>query len=106
MKVKIEMKLPKPNRWIYMLAVFIAAFVAGLAVELHNAASIPLALVLPVLTYPMGVIGAAIALPLIYSGIATPTEAFFLSAPVYAFAGMLQWYVVLPRVFSSNRAVD
>ena len=87
----------KLNRWTYMIVVAIVAVAAGVAMESRGIAALGLALLLPVLTFPLGVVGAFCALPLIYSGIATPSEAHVIAAPAYALAGMFQWYVLLPR---------
>jgi hypothetical protein len=39
------------------------------------------------------------ALALIYPGIATVSEASLIAGPIYAVAGMIQWYVLLPKMF-------
>jgi len=92
----------KLNRWVYMVVVATVTVAAGIAVESGGIAALGLALLLPVLTFPLGVVGALCALPLIYFGIATPSEAHFIAAPVYAIAGMLQWYVLLPRLVAGR----
>jgi hypothetical protein len=93
----------KLNRWVYMVLVVLVAIASGLALEARNPfVSIGLALLLPVLTFPLGVIGALCVVPLIYLGIATPSEANMLAAPLYAVAGMLQWYVLLPRLYKTS----
>lgn len=92
----------KLNRWYYMVVVAIVAVATGAATESRSIAAVGIALLLPVLTYPLGVIGALVALPLIYTGIATPAEAHFVAAPVYAIAGMFQWYVLLPRLVAKR----
>lgn len=97
------MKRIKINRWIYSVVVVLVAIGDGLVLDMKlSLASIGLGLALQALTFPMGLIGALCALPLIYTGIATMTEALFLAAPVYAIAGVLQWYVVFPRLFSQR----
>jgi hypothetical protein len=87
----------KLTRWVYMALVAIVAVAAGFTVEHGGAAALALALLLPVLTFPLGVVGALCALPMVYLGIATPAEANFIAAPVYAVSGMVQWYIFLPR---------
>jgi hypothetical protein len=92
----------KLNRWIYMVVVTIVAIAEGVATENPGVTAMGLALLLPVLTFPLGVVGVLCALPLIYFGVATPSEAHFIAAPVYAVAGMIQWYVLLPHMFAKN----
>jgi len=60
-------------------------------------------LLISVLTYPAGVIGTVFCLGMIWSGLVTPTETIALSAPIFAGAGYLQWYVILPKVYGRNR---
>jgi hypothetical protein len=49
------------------------------------------------LTYPAGLLGL-LSWILWAKGIATPSEAVFIQGLVSAAMGLLQWYVVLPRV--------
>lgn len=92
----------KLNRWYYMVVVAVVAVAAGATTESPSIAAVGIALLLPVLTFPLGAIGALVALPLIYIGIATPAEAHFVAAPVYAIAGMVQWYILLPRLVAKR----
>ena len=85
---------------MYMVGVILIAICGGFVEELGSPlARITFALFLPVITFPMGALGALCALALIYPGIATASEAIFIAGPVYAIAGMMQWYVVLPKLF-------
>ena len=89
------------NKWLYALAVVGACVAAGLASEPapHYLVRLGVGLAAGALTFPAGLVGLFVATPLIFSGIATPSEAFAIASPVYAVAGYLQWYVVLPRIF-------
>jgi len=58
-------------------------------------------LVVSVLTYPAGVVGTIAFYVLIFTGLATPTEAVLCAAPLYIGAGYFQWYVLIPKHFSS-----
>ncbi len=89
----------KLNRWVYMVLVVLAAVAAGVAVEFGTLAGMCAGLLLLMLTLPAGVLGLLCAVPLIYSGMATPSEAYFIAAPLFALAGMLQWYVLLPKLY-------
>ena len=94
------MKRIKINRWVYMVVVAFVTIGVGVAQETGFVLTqLGLVLLLPVLTYPMGVLGSLCALPLIYAGIATVGEAHFVASPIYAISGWLQWYVVFPKLF-------
>jgi len=56
-------------------------------------------LLLAVLSYPAGVIGTLAAVTTMWAGILTPAEAVVLATPLFAGAGYLQWYVLLPGFF-------
>ena len=87
----------------YVSVVTVVAAGMGIAQQFGDTvAQVALALALPALTFPMGLFGALCALPLIYFGIATASEAYVVTAPVYAIAGWLQWYVVFPRLFANR----
>lgn len=91
------------NRWAYMAIVVLVTIGVGVAQETGFAlVQLGLALALPALTYPMGLIGSLCALPLIYAGIATVGEAHLVASPIYAIAGWLQWYVVFPKLFGNR----
>jgi hypothetical protein len=98
----------KINRWVYFIGVTllgVAAGVAGSAAD-GNGASISFALgslLIAVLTYPAGIVGTLCCFVLIYHGLATQAEVLALFAPVYAMAGVIQWYVVFPKIFSRPR---
>src|SRR3990167_4888602 len=55
---------------------------------------------LAVLTYPAGILGTLVALPTISFSLLTPTEALLLAGPISIAVGYLQWFVVIPRIFS------
>jgi len=57
-------------------------------------------LLIPILTYPAGVVGTVFFLIVSLTGITTLTEGMALAAPIFAGAGYLQWYVILPKVYS------
>lgn len=96
-------QLPIVNQWAYICAVAVIAVGTGVALQFGDTvAQVALALVLPALTFPMGLMGALCALTLIYFGIATTSEAYVVAAPIYAAAGWLQWYVMFPRLFASR----
>ncbi len=89
--------------WFYITVVVLVA--VGSAVAQENSSVVMqllLVLLLPVLTFPLGVLGALCTMPLIYYGITTPSEAQLITAPVYAAAGWLQWYIVLPKLFGKR----
>jgi hypothetical protein len=93
------------HRWLYITVVLLVAVGAGIAQEMGSVVlQFIFVLALPVLTFPLGVLGAICTLPLIYYGIATPSEAHMIAAPVYAIAGWAQWYIVLPRLFGKPSA--
>jgi hypothetical protein len=91
------------HRWFYIAVVVIVAVGSGIAQENSSVVlQLLLGILLPVLTFPLGVLGALCTLPLIFYGITTPAEAHMIAAPVYAVAGWAQWYVVLPRLFGQR----
>ncbi|MCG2584170.1 hypothetical protein [Massilia sp. TS11] len=96
----------KLKRWAYVVAVVAASALAGYAFETRLPMAVLFALSLPVLTFPLGIIGALVVWPLIYFGIATPAEAQFVATPFFVAAGVLQWFYLLPRVSGSNRPVN
>ena len=88
------------NRWLYMSVVFVVPVVLSALSEFEQQPLYLLSasLVAAVLTYPLGVLGQLISLPLIYFGLATTTEALAVAGPVVALLGYVQWYVLLPRL--------
>ena len=56
-------------------------------------------LLIPILTYPAGVVGTVFFLIVTLTGLTTLTEGMVLAAPVFVGAGYLQWYVILPKVY-------
>ena len=60
------------------------------------------ALFLAVLSYPMGVVGTLCVAGLQMTNLVTPTESVALCAPIFLALGHLQWYLVIPRLFSSR----
>ncbi len=91
------------HRGFYITVVILVAVGSGIAQENGSTVlQIVLALLLPVLTFPLGILGALCTLPLIFYGITTPAEAHMIAAPVYALAGWAQWYIVLPRLFGKR----
>jgi hypothetical protein len=91
------------HRWFYIAVVVLVAVGSGIAQEYSSVVlQLLLAILLPVLTFPLGVLGALCTLPLIFYGITTPAEAHMIAAPVYALAGWAQWYIVLPRLFGQR----
>lgn len=100
------MRRLKINRWAYLALVLLTSVVTGLTVEFRSPVAMVLVLALPALTFPLGVVGSLVTLPLIYTGIVTVSESYVVAAPFSAIAGMLQWYYIFPRLFSSNRAVN
>lgn len=86
------------NRWLYILAVVGACTASGLAMESgpHFLVRLGTGLGPVLLTYPAGVFGILVAMPLIYYGVATPSEAYLLASPLLALGGYLQWYVSIP----------
>jgi hypothetical protein len=55
--------------------------------------------VFAVLTFPLGAVAWLAQLPLLYHGIATPSEAMALFTPLYAVLGYVQWFRILPAVY-------
>jgi hypothetical protein len=98
------MKKFKLYRWAYFVIIIVAsvmtALVASFATDTGWAIGLLVTLLLPMLTYPLGVVGTLIAFPLIYTGLATVSEGYLFAAPFYAAAGTYQWYVLFPRIFS------
>jgi len=56
-------------------------------------------LLIPILTYPAGVVGTVFFLIVTLTGLTTLTEGMALAAPIFAGTGYLQWYVILPGVY-------
>ncbi len=92
------------NRWVYLGTATAVSISSGICLDLGLPVAAFLGPLLAVLTFPAGVIGLLCATPLIYFGIATQVEAFFITAPVFAIAGMIQWYWIMPRIF--GRKID
>ena len=94
----------KLNRWIYVIVVAFIAICGGGISELGSpVGSIACAMLLAILTFPLGALGALSAMALIYPGIATVFEASFIAAPIYAVSGMVQWYLLFPRIFAAPK---
>jgi hypothetical protein len=95
----------KFNRWLYFAVVtmigigcgVVAATVDGWQGQICYLVG---AMLVTVLTYPAGIVGAFCGMPFLYMGLATQAEVLAISAPASAIAGMLQWYVILPRIFA------
>jgi len=103
------MPIPKFNRWAYFSIVVIVGVAFGVSAgAFHDpdaqARLVAGSLLIAVLTYPAGIVGTLFGIALTYPGIATPAEALLVGAPLYAVAGMVQWYVVLPRMFGRPAA--
>lgn len=93
----------KINRWAYCITVAIISIATGIALESSSPVlKIAFGLLLLAFTFPLGIVGALCAIPLIYTGIAIPSEAYFVAAPIFAIAGMVQWYVLFPRIFKGR----
>ena len=91
--------------WSYVLAVVLIGLSIGINPPTDASLRITLTLVLlAVLTYPLGVLGTASCLALIYPGIATPAEAVVVCTPIFAAAGLFQWKVVFPRLVRNAAA--
>jgi hypothetical protein len=91
------------HRWFYIAVVVSVAVGSGIAQENSSVVlQLLLGILLPVLMFPLGVLGALCTSPLIFYGITTPAEAHMIAAPVYAVAGWAQWYLVLPRLFGQR----
>ena len=80
------------------IVVVVVAIGMGWPVTDGMAAGIAL-LLIPILTYPAGVVGTVFFLIMSLTGLTTLTEAMALAAPIFAGAGYLQWYVILPKVY-------
>jgi hypothetical protein len=96
------------NRRVYFIGVTSLGIGAGVTASVidGDGALISLALgsmLIAVLTYPAGVVGTLCGIALIYPGLATQAEVLALFAPVCAMAGVIQWYVVFPKVFGRPR---
>jgi hypothetical protein len=94
----------KINRWAYFVGVTSLGIGFGIAASTvdGDGALISFALgsmLIAVLTYPAGIVGTLCGMALIYHGLATQAETLALFAPVYAMAGVIQWYVIFPKVF-------
>ena len=88
------MALLAPNRFRGKLIV-----VEGIDGSGAQARLVAGSLLVAFLTYPAGIVGTLFSMALVYPGIATPAEALCVAAPLYAVAGMFQWYVALPLAF-------
>ena len=94
------------NRMLYLVLcalVCVAPIVVvaiGMGWPLDDAAAAGIALwLIPILTYPAGAIGTVFFLIVTLTGLTTLTEGMALAAPIFAVAGYLQWYVILPKVY-------
>lgn len=54
---------------------------------------------LSVLSYPFGAVAVLVGYALLYMGATTPTEAIFVTTPIYALLGYLQWYRIMPAFY-------
>ena len=72
--------------------------VLGTIVTPYSEASLAFAAIVAfaILTFPLGFVAFATALPLAYYGIATLAEAVFFMMPLCAVLGYIQWARVLP----------
>jgi TRAP-type mannitol/chloroaromatic compound transport system permease large subunit len=88
------------KRWLYVVIVLVVQLVCAALGEFNHQLSYLAAgsVAMAVLTHPLGIAAQLVALPLIYLGIATPTEAAAMAAPLFALLGYVQWYVVFPRL--------
>src|SRR5262249_2969524 len=78
----------------------IVVVAVGMGWPLDDATAAGIALLLiPILTYPAGVVGTVFLLIVSLTGLTTLTEATALATPIFAGAGYLQWYVILPKVY-------
>jgi hypothetical protein len=105
------MPIPKFNRWAYFSIVVIVGVAFGVSAgAFHDSGAqarlVAGSLLIAFLTYPAGIVGTLFGMALANSGIATPAEALFVGAPLYAVAGVVQWYVVLPRMFGRPPATS
>jgi hypothetical protein len=106
------MKRISINRWVYIVTVL--AVTVGLghllsfaflqtsqlaSSNLHWYGLIALLLLLPLLTFPLGIVGLAFTAPFISSGIFETSEAFVVASPIFAIMGYFQWYFLYPRFF-------
>lgn len=93
------------NHWIYVAIVLVGTIgLATAAAVIDARIQIAGNLFAAALTHPAGLIAQGLSLPLVYMGIASQEEALALCAPIYAFAGYLQWYVLLPRFLRRKNA--
>lgn len=103
------MYLPeKINRWTYLSTCLIGGVLLASATGVSEnpttgISSSPMYLVAAtllvwLLTHPAGILAQAVSMPLIYTGIATQSEAFMVALPVAMAMGYVQWYVVVPRL--------
>lgn len=109
------MKQVRINRWVYIAIVLSVTVGLGLLLgfassstkqldprDLHRYGLIALLLLLPMLTFPLGIIGLLFTLPFISSGIFEISEAFVVASPVFAAAGWFQWYFLYPKLFERH----
>lgn len=109
------MKQVRINRWTYIAVVIFVAIGLGLMLEfnssytkqvdprdIHHYGLLVLLLLLPLLTFPLGIIGVLFTFPFISSGIFDMSEAFIVASPVFAAAGWFQWYFLFPRLFGRH----
>lgn len=92
----------KLNVAIYLGGVLLVVLGSLLCAFIFENDWIPVAvgqLLLSVLSYPLGVFASLILFVLIYMGLATPTEAIFITMPVFALLGYLQWYRIIPAFY-------
>lgn len=90
---------PRSIRWVYVSMVLLVGF--SVAFNPSTASELRLAItgqLLMLFTYPFGIIGSLCAFALIYSGIATPGEAYIMSTPIFAVVGYLQWNLLVPHL--------
>lgn len=107
-----SMKQVQINRWAYIAVVISVTVGLGLLLgfassytkqldprDLHRYGLLALLLLLPMLTFPLGIIGFLFTLPFISSGIFEMSEAFVVASPVFAATGWFQWYFLYPKLF-------
>ncbi len=105
---RLQERLPPFRKRTYFALVCLLCLLQGLSLETPDTSLFLMsaaALGSTALTYPLGLAGATVTIPLIYFGIATKSEAFAVGAPIYAAAGLIQWYAVVPWIVRSRRRV-
>jgi hypothetical protein len=90
----------------YVLAVFLVG-IGSVAASLLDSGNELLLLslgqvALAVLTFPLGLIAAAIGSAGVFAGIVTPAEALFAATPVHAVLGYIQWWRLFPWLYRSR----